>query len=89
MVVRPLHQINPLRLDWIRQIAPHGAMYSTWDAAAVFWRTLWLVRASVLSIDLATKALKVAELPRHWKRIRKAFSIARSVLRHAGSTGHF
>ncbi len=61
---RPLHQINPLRLDWIASICPLQGVEAL-DvgcgggilADSMAWRG-----AKVLGIDLATKALRVAQL---------------------------
>jgi len=61
---RPLHQINPLRLDWI-----HGQVNLTGKRAldvgcggGILADAMARKGADVLGIDLATKSLKVAQL---------------------------
>ena len=61
---RPLHQINPLRLDWIdgharlqgKRVVDIGC------GGGILSDSMARRGASVLGIDLATKSLKVAEL---------------------------
>ena len=61
---RPLHQINPLRLDWIqshRQLA--GAkVLDVGCGGGILADSMARKGAQVLGIDLAVKALKVAQL---------------------------
>ena len=61
---RPLHQINPLRLEWIDQ---HAKLKSTSAldigcGGGILADSMARRGASVLGIDLASKALKVAQL---------------------------
>ena len=61
---RPLHQINPLRLDWI---GTHVALTAKkvldiGCGGGILSDSMARVGASVLGIDLSTKALKVAQL---------------------------
>ncbi|MEO8546618.1 MAG: bifunctional 2-polyprenyl-6-hydroxyphenol methylase/3-demethylubiquinol 3-O-methyltransferase UbiG [Burkholderiaceae bacterium] len=61
---RPLHQINPLRLDWIASICPlQGiAALDVGCGGGILADSMARRGAQVLGIDLATKALRVAEL---------------------------
>lgn len=61
---RPLHQINPLRLQWIDSIAPLSGhrVLDVGCGGGILADSMARKGASVLGIDLATKALKVAEL---------------------------
>ncbi len=60
----PLHQINPLRLQWIVGIAPLTGLrvLDVGCGGGILSDSMARKGASVLGIDLATKALKVAEL---------------------------
>ncbi|NIC41847.1 bifunctional 2-polyprenyl-6-hydroxyphenol methylase/3-demethylubiquinol 3-O-methyltransferase UbiG [Aquabacterium sp. A08] len=61
---RPLHQINPLRLDWIdRQVALAGRqVLDVGCGGGILADAMARKGAQVLGIDLASKALKVAQL---------------------------
>lgn len=61
---RPLHQINPLRLDWINQQAPLAGrrVVDIGCGGGILSDAMARRGAKVLGIDLATKALKVAQL---------------------------
>lgn len=61
---RPLHQINPLRLDWIvRQVPLSGARaLDVGCGGGILADAMARQGAQVLGIDLATKALRVAQL---------------------------
>ncbi|AVP57952.1 bifunctional 2-polyprenyl-6-hydroxyphenol methylase/3-demethylubiquinol 3-O-methyltransferase UbiG [Pulveribacter suum] len=61
---RPLHQINPLRLDWIDQIAPLSGqcVLDVGCGGGILADSMARRGADVLGIDLASKALKVARL---------------------------
>ncbi|HEX5806535.1 MAG TPA: bifunctional 2-polyprenyl-6-hydroxyphenol methylase/3-demethylubiquinol 3-O-methyltransferase UbiG [Macromonas sp.] len=61
---RPLHQINPLRLDWIdRQAALAGKrVLDVGCGGGILSDSMARKGAEVLGIDLAGKALKVAQL---------------------------
>lgn len=61
---RPLHQINPLRLDWIASICPLQGV-ATLDVGCgggILADSMARRGAKVLGIDLASKALRVAQL---------------------------
>lgn len=62
---RPLHEINPLRLDWIDQISPlRGQKVLDVGCGGGILSDSMARRgaSSVLGIDLATKPLRVAQL---------------------------
>ena len=61
---RPLHQINPLRLAWIENLVPLKGLrvLDVGCGGGILADAMARKGANVLGIDLATKALKVAEL---------------------------
>jgi 2-polyprenyl-6-hydroxyphenyl methylase/3-demethylubiquinone-9 3-methyltransferase len=61
---RPLHQINPLRLGWIESIAPLKGkrVLDIGCGGGILADAMARQGAQVLGIDLAGKALKVAQL---------------------------
>jgi 2-polyprenyl-6-hydroxyphenyl methylase/3-demethylubiquinone-9 3-methyltransferase len=61
---RPLHQINPLRLDWIASLCPlQGLMaLDVGCGGGILADSMARRGAQVLGIDLATKSLRVAQL---------------------------
>lgn len=61
---RPLHQINPLRLDWINTICPVQGLrvLDVGCGGGILADSLARKGAEVLGIDLSTKALKIAQL---------------------------
>ena len=62
---RPLHQINPLRLGWIEQLTGGLAGKQVLDVGCgggILADAMARKGAEVLGIDLATKALRVAQL---------------------------
>ncbi len=62
---KPLHQINPLRLDWIAQTAGGLSSKRVVDigcGGGILADSMARAGAQVLGIDLASKALKVAQL---------------------------
>jgi len=61
---RPLHEINPLRLDWIAGLAPLSGMrvLDVGCGGGILADSMARKGATVLGIDLASKALKVAQL---------------------------
>jgi 2-polyprenyl-6-hydroxyphenyl methylase/3-demethylubiquinone-9 3-methyltransferase len=61
---RPLHQINPLRLAWIDELVPIKGkrVLDIGCGGGILADAMARKGAEVLGIDLATKALKVAEL---------------------------
>jgi len=60
----PLHQINPLRLEWIAQLAPLAGkqVLDVGCGGGILADAMARKGAQVLGIDLATKSLKVAQL---------------------------
>lgn len=61
---RPLHQINPLRLDWINSLCPVKGL-SVLDigcGGGILTDSLARAGATATGIDLSTKALRVAQL---------------------------
>lgn len=61
---RPLHQINPLRLEWIDNLVSLKGrrVLDVGCGGGILADAMARKGASVLGIDLATKALKVAQL---------------------------
>ena len=61
---RPLHQINPLRLDWINALAPlkNQQVLDVGCGGGILADSMARKDATVLGIDLSTKALRVAQL---------------------------
>lgn len=61
---RPLHQINPLRLDWINALAPlkNQQVLDVGCGGGILADAMARKGANVLGIDLSTKALRVAQL---------------------------
>ena len=61
---RPLHEINPLRLGWIEQQVPLAGrqVVDVGCGGGILADSMARRGASVLGIDLATKALRVAQL---------------------------
>jgi len=61
---RPLHQINPLRLDWIQTLAPLASMVvlDVGCGGGILSDSMARKGAQVTGIDLSTKALRVAQL---------------------------
>jgi 2-polyprenyl-6-hydroxyphenyl methylase/3-demethylubiquinone-9 3-methyltransferase len=61
---KPLHQINPLRLDWINGIAPLSGLrvLDVGCGGGILADSMARKGAAVLGIDLSTKALRVAQL---------------------------
>ena len=61
---RPLHEINPLRLDWIDGIAPIAGrkVLDVGCGGGILADSMARKGAEVLGIDLAGKALRVAQL---------------------------
>ena len=61
---RPLHQINPLRLDWINSICPVTGkqVLDVGCGGGILADSLARLGAQVTGIDLAAKPLRVAQL---------------------------
>jgi len=61
---RPLHQINPLRLEWINGLVPLNGLnvVDVGCGGGILADAMARKGAQVLGIDLATKSLKVAQL---------------------------
>ncbi|MBK7003664.1 MAG: bifunctional 2-polyprenyl-6-hydroxyphenol methylase/3-demethylubiquinol 3-O-methyltransferase UbiG [Rhodoferax sp.] len=61
---RPLHMINPLRLEWIHSICPVSGLRAldVGCGGGILAESLADKGADVLGIDLSSKALKVAQL---------------------------
>jgi 2-polyprenyl-6-hydroxyphenyl methylase/3-demethylubiquinone-9 3-methyltransferase len=61
---KPLHQINPLRLDWINRLSPLSGKVAldVGCGGGILSDAMARKGAQVTGIDLSTKALKVAQL---------------------------
>jgi 2-polyprenyl-6-hydroxyphenyl methylase / 3-demethylubiquinone-9 3-methyltransferase len=61
---RPLHQINPLRLEWINQLSPVAGkrVLDVGCGGGILTEAMANKGASAMGIDLAEKSLKVAKL---------------------------
>jgi 2-polyprenyl-6-hydroxyphenyl methylase/3-demethylubiquinone-9 3-methyltransferase len=61
---RPLHQINPLRLDWIQTVTPLACkvVLDVGCGGGILSDSMARKGAQVTGIDLSTKALRVAQL---------------------------
>ena len=61
---RPLHEINPLRLDWISSLCPLAGkqVLDVGCGGGILSDAMARKGARVLGVDLATKALRVAQL---------------------------
>ena len=61
---RPLHQINPLRLEWINRLCPlpGRTVLDVGCGGGILSDSMARHGAQVTGIDLSTKALKVAQL---------------------------
>ena len=61
---RPLHQINPLRLDWINGFSPLAGqrVLDVGCGGGILADSMARKGADVLGVDLASKALRVAQL---------------------------
>jgi 2-polyprenyl-6-hydroxyphenyl methylase/3-demethylubiquinone-9 3-methyltransferase len=61
---RPLHEINPLRLDWINQLSPLQGrrVVDVGCGGGILADAMARKGAEVLGVDLATKSLRVAQL---------------------------
>jgi 2-polyprenyl-6-hydroxyphenyl methylase/3-demethylubiquinone-9 3-methyltransferase len=61
---RPLHQINPLRLDWIQALTPLSGkvVLDVGCGGGILSDSMARKGAQVTGIDLSTKALRVAQL---------------------------
>jgi 2-polyprenyl-6-hydroxyphenyl methylase/3-demethylubiquinone-9 3-methyltransferase len=61
---RPLHQINPLRLEWINSLAPLAgrSVLDVGCGGGILADAMARKGARVTGIDLSSKALKVAQL---------------------------
>jgi 2-polyprenyl-6-hydroxyphenyl methylase / 3-demethylubiquinone-9 3-methyltransferase len=64
---RPLHEINPLRLEWIERHAPLGGkrVVDVGCGGGILAEAMAARGADVTGIDLSEKALRVAELHLH------------------------
>ena len=61
---RPLHQINPLRLDWINGLSPLAGqrVLDVGCGGGILADSMARKGADVLGVDLASKALRIAQL---------------------------
>ena len=86
---RPLHEINPLRLQWIAERAPleGSAALDVGCGGGILAESLARRGARVTGIDLAEKPLKVAQLHLLESRLEVRYELASAedyAARHAG-----
>src|SRR3954470_21960430 len=69
---KPLHDINPLRLDWIDRLAPLAGkkVLDVGCGGGILAESMARRGAAVTGIDLSDKALRVAELHLHESRFK-------------------
>jgi 2-polyprenyl-6-hydroxyphenyl methylase/3-demethylubiquinone-9 3-methyltransferase len=69
---KPLHDINPLRLDWIAARAPLAgrAVLDVGCGGGILAEAMARLGARVTGIDLSEKAVQVAELHRHESQLK-------------------
>ncbi len=62
--MRPLHELNPLRLDWVDRLAslPGKSVLDVGCGGGILAESMARRGATVLGIDLSVKPLRVAEL---------------------------
>jgi 2-polyprenyl-6-hydroxyphenyl methylase / 3-demethylubiquinone-9 3-methyltransferase len=86
---RPLHQINPLRLDWIDRLAPLAGK-SALDVGCgggILAEAMARRGARVRGIDLSDKAVKVAQLHALESRVGVSYELVSAEDLAARSTG--
>jgi 2-polyprenyl-6-hydroxyphenyl methylase/3-demethylubiquinone-9 3-methyltransferase len=86
---RPLHEINPLRLEWIAGLAPLAArdVLDVGCGGGILAEAMAQRGARVTGIDLGEKALKVAQLHLLESRLPIRYELASAedhAARHAG-----
>jgi 2-polyprenyl-6-hydroxyphenyl methylase/3-demethylubiquinone-9 3-methyltransferase len=74
---RPLHEINPLRLEWIDRRAALGgiAVLDVGCGGGILAEAMARRGAHVTGIDLSEKALKVAQLHLHESRLQISYQM--------------
>jgi len=75
---RPLHEINPLRLEWIDGIAGLSGktMLDVGCGGGILAEAAARTGARVTGIDLSERALKVAQLHLHESRLQVQYTLA-------------
>jgi 2-polyprenyl-6-hydroxyphenyl methylase/3-demethylubiquinone-9 3-methyltransferase len=75
---RPLHEINPLRLDWIARLAPLSGrdVLDVGCGGGILAEAMARQGARVTGIDLAEKPLKVAQLHLLESRLEVRYELA-------------
>ncbi|MBS1208841.1 MAG: bifunctional 3-demethylubiquinone 3-O-methyltransferase/2-octaprenyl-6-hydroxy phenol methylase [Proteobacteria bacterium] len=68
---KPLHEINPLRLDWINQLSPLAGkrVLDIGCGGGILAESMARAGANVTAIDLSDKALAVARLHLHESKL--------------------
>jgi 2-polyprenyl-6-hydroxyphenyl methylase / 3-demethylubiquinone-9 3-methyltransferase len=61
---RPLHELNPVRMDWIERLVPLSgcSVLDVGCGGGILSESMWSKGARVMGIDLAGKSLQVARL---------------------------
>jgi 2-polyprenyl-6-hydroxyphenyl methylase/3-demethylubiquinone-9 3-methyltransferase len=88
---RPLHEINPLRLDWIRQHASlSGAkIVDIGCGGGILTESMAAVGATVIGIDMAEAPLAVARLHQHESKVEVDYRQATAEELAASEDGQF
>ena len=88
---RPLHEINPLRLDWIRQhVSLSGAnVVDIGCGGGILAESMAAAKATVTGIDMAEGALAVARLHLHESKAEVAYRQATAEELAAEEAGSF
>jgi 2-polyprenyl-6-hydroxyphenyl methylase/3-demethylubiquinone-9 3-methyltransferase len=75
---RPLHEINPLRLDWIRQhVSLSGAkVIDIGCGGGILSESMAMANATVTGIDMADGPLAVARLHQHESQVKVEYKQA-------------
>ena len=88
---RPLHEINPLRLEWINALAPLAGkrVLDVGCGGGILAEAIAKKGANVKGIDLSEKALKVAELHRLESEVQVSYELIAAEALAAREAGQY